>query len=163
MPKNRAVLSTSFRFLTVVLLPIVCYSCKPGIPKDIIQPPAMENIIYDIHVVDGYASVAALPTLDSTKKVIAPVYKGVYKKYGIDSALYAKSMDYYYQHPQLLKEMYERIVAKLSKEKDKAAKTPAAQSFAPPVPTPQVSDAPPVKDSLISPPKAEVVPIQSVQ
>lgn len=152
-----------YRFFTVVLLSIFFYSCKPGIPKDIIQPAAMENIIYDIHVVDGYASVMALPTMDSTKKVIAPFYKGVYKKYGIDSALYVRSMDYYYSHPQLLKEMYERITAKLTKAKDKAATDASKPALPTPVPTPADSTA---KDSAALPkkdPKSAVIQPQPVQ
>ena len=153
MTKNKKVLLRMRRFFTVGLLSIVLYSCKPGIPKDIIQPVAMENILFDIHVVDGYSTVLALPSMDSTKKVIAPYYKGVYKKYGVDSALYARSLDYYYKNPQLLKEMYDHLSAKLSKAKDKANAPP------PSAPKPPVKP----KDSAVANDRFKAVPAEIKQ
>lgn len=103
------------------MLLVVCsiFACKPGIPKDIIQPAEMENILHDIHVIDGY--VSNIPTPDSAKKVASPLYKGIFKKYGVDSALHAKSMDYYYHRPDILTKMYGNISAKLGKEKEAEA------------------------------------------
>jgi len=103
------------------MLLVVCsiFACKPGIPKDIIQPAEMENILHDIHVVDGY--VSNIPTPDSAKKVASPLYKGIFRKYGVDSAQHAKSMNYYYRHPDILTKMYDKISAKLGKEKEAEA------------------------------------------
>ncbi|MCJ0743609.1 DUF4296 domain-containing protein [Pedobacter sp. CYS-01] len=77
----------------------------------------MEKILYDIHVVDGYATTLA--NQDSAKKVSAPLYKGIYKKYTIDSALYNKSLSYYYKNPDLFNKMYEKITERLKKEREK--------------------------------------------
>jgi hypothetical protein len=104
------------RFLLMLLVVCSIFACKPGIPKDIIQPAEMENILHDIHVVDGY--VANIPTPDSAKKVVSPLYKGIFKKYGVDSALHAKSMTYYYLHPDVLTKMYDNISTRLGKERD---------------------------------------------
>lgn len=101
---------------------MLVYACKPGIPKDIIQPEEMEKVLYDIHVVDGYSSTFTMATTDSIKKSISPYYKGVYQKYGIDSALYNRSLAYYYKHPQVMKLMYDHITDRLLKAKDKAVK-----------------------------------------
>ncbi|WP_233164634.1 DUF4296 domain-containing protein [Pedobacter sp. ASV28] len=103
------------RFFAIVFLTILLYGCKPGIPKDIVQPPEMEKILTDIHIVDGY--VASMSSPDSAKKVTAPIYKGIFKKYGIDSAMHAKSMDYYYRHPNILVKMYDNITSRLEKQK----------------------------------------------
>lgn len=91
-------------------------ACKPGIPKDIEQPEELEKILYDIHVVDAY--VSTIPQQDSAKKVSAPFYKGVFKKYGTDSAKHAKSMAYYYKNPDVLAKMYDRISERLTKERE---------------------------------------------
>ncbi len=107
------------RFLLMLLVVCSIFACKPGIPKDIIQPAEMENILHDIHVVDGY--VSNIPTPDSAKKVASPLYKGIFKKYGVDSALHAKSMDYYYHRPDILTKMYNNVSAKLGKEKEAEA------------------------------------------
>lgn len=108
------------RFLLLLLIVLSISACKPGIPKDIVQPNEMEKILFDIHLVDGY--IANIPTADSARKVSAPIYKGIFKKYGIDSAVHAKSMKYYYNHPDLLAKMYDRISEKMGKARDEQAK-----------------------------------------
>jgi hypothetical protein len=127
------------KFLIVIVVCVLLYACKPGIPKNIIQPDQMEKVLYDIHLVDGYSAGLNFPAPDSAKKVISPFYKGVYKKFGIDSALFAQSLNYYYKHPELLVVMYDHITEKLTKAKDKAVKsTPVAVD---PVPAPKALDS----------------------
>ncbi len=104
------------RILSILSIIMLAVACKPGVPKDIIQPEKMEKILLDIHVADAYASFLA--NQDSAKKVVPPIYKGIYQKYGIDSAMQAKSMDYYYKHPDILNGMYERISSRLLKAKE---------------------------------------------
>ncbi len=108
------------RFFLIFFCITALMACKPGIPKDIVQPDEMEKILFDIHVIDGYVSLIPMP--DSAKKVTAPLYKGVFKKYGIDSATHAKSMAYYYQHPDLLSKMYDKISSKVDKARDTETK-----------------------------------------
>ncbi|WGQ11601.1 DUF4296 domain-containing protein [Pedobacter gandavensis] len=103
-------------FLYILSFFLLFSACKPGIPKDIIQPDIMPDVLSDIHVVDGY--VSAIPVLDSAKKVASSFYKGIYTKYGIDSAVLAKSMTYYNNNPQLLADIYTKVVDDLSKQKD---------------------------------------------
>jgi len=105
------------RFFYLIIISIVFYACKPGIPKDIIQPGKMQDVLLDIHIVDGY--VSTLPGTDTAKKVGAGYYKGVFKKFDIDSALYNQSINYYYKHPDLMKKMYDSIAVKLTTLKDK--------------------------------------------
>jgi len=116
------------RFLLLFFCAVLAFGCKPGIPKDIVQPAEMENILFDIHIIDGY--VASIPTPDSAKKVSAPIYKGIFKKYGIDSAMHAKSMAYYYSRPDLLSKMYDRISNKISKTRDDLIKKQEKQTVA---------------------------------
>jgi hypothetical protein len=77
----------------------------------------MEKVLYDIHVADGYVSY--LPSVDSAKKLISPVYKGIYKKFNTDSAQFAQSMDYYYRHPDVLAKMYEKISSRIKTAQNK--------------------------------------------
>jgi len=113
------------RFFIAIVLCTLLYACKPGVPKNIIQPAKMETVLYDIHVVDGYATTFNIIAPDSLLKTISPYYKGVYKKHGIDSAIYNQSLAYYYKHPEVMKLMYDHITEKLSKARDKATKAEA--------------------------------------
>jgi len=107
-------------FLCICLLLIGIGGCKPGIPSDIIQPDKMGDVLYDIHMADGF--IATIPDPDSAKNTSAAYYKGIYKRFEIDSALYTRSMNYYYDHPDVLNVMYEKITAKLKKAKEKEDK-----------------------------------------
>jgi len=116
------------RFLLLIFCLVLVLGCKPGIPKDIVQPAEMEKILLDIHVIDGY--VSSIPNADSAKKVSAPIYKGIFKKYGIDSAMHAKSMAYYYSRPDLLSKMYDRISTRLNKAREDLIKKHEKQTVA---------------------------------
>lgn len=117
------------RFFLIALLFSSIYACKPGIPKTVLPPEEMEKVWFDIHVVEGYAST--LPTPDTAKKVASAYFKGVYKKYNIDSASYHKSLDYYYNHPKLMHEMYDRVLERLLKAKERQSKLDLKRSVKP--------------------------------
>lgn len=107
------------RIFYLIIITVCFYACKPGIPKEIIQPDKMQQILIDIHLVDGY--ISTLPGIDTAKKVGSSFYKGVYKKYDVDSALYNNSLNYYYKNPDVMKKMYDSISVKLGVLKDKNA------------------------------------------
>lgn len=105
------------RIFYLIIITACFYACKPGIPKDIIQPDKMQQVLIDIHLVDGY--ISTLPGIDTAKKVGSSYYKGVYDKFEIDSALYNNSLNYYYKHPDVMKKMYDSISVKLAVLKDR--------------------------------------------
>ncbi|MGM9479532.1 DUF4296 domain-containing protein [Pedobacter sp. GSP4] len=94
---------------------VLWFGCKPGIPDDIIKPDKMEKILYDMHIVDGYLS--SIYAVDSAKKVAAGYYKGIYKKFGTDSAQYNKSLIWYNTNPKELETMYKNIQKMLTMQK----------------------------------------------
>jgi len=105
------------RIFAIIGICIGLYSCKTGIPNDVIQPDKMEKVLYDMHIVDGYLSLLQKPNV--VKKAASKYYNGVYKKFDIDSASYTKSMDYYYQRPDLLNNMYQNLIKQLDQERVK--------------------------------------------
>lgn len=116
MLRKNNVLRTMKKLCCIGLLCIVLAGCKSKIPGDIIQPDKMAAVLYDIHVTDGY--IGTIPRQDSAKIVAASYYKGVYRKFGIDSAKYNSSMDYYYAHPDVLGSIYNKVTVSLKKSKD---------------------------------------------
>ena len=109
------------KFLTLIIFFIFISGCKTGIPKEIIQPDKMDKVLFDIHVVDGY--LGTITNVDTAKIIASSYYKGIYKKFGIDSALYNKSMDYYYAHPTLLNEIYTKVEKSFALENSKLEKS----------------------------------------
>jgi len=113
------------RVVLLVFVVFLMFGCKSKIPKEIIQPDKMEGILYDMHVVDGYVSTILEP--DSAKKVASSYYKGIYKKFGIDSAQYKRSLDYYYMHSEPLNDIYDRLSKKFNKQKELMEKAETAR------------------------------------
>ncbi|WP_308421146.1 MULTISPECIES: DUF4296 domain-containing protein [Pedobacter] len=103
------------RLIGVLMTAILWFGCKPSIPDDIIKPDKMEKILYDIHIVDGY--VANIYAIDSAKKVAAAYYKGIYKKFGVDSVQYSRSLLWYNTNPKELEIIYKNIQKSLTKQK----------------------------------------------
>lgn len=103
------------RLMWVLIVAVSGFGCKSKIPEGIIDTERMEGILYDIHIVDGY--ISNIYVQDSARRVAAAYYKGIYKKFNTDSAAYTKSLNYYYQNPEKLQEMYKVISARLDKQK----------------------------------------------
>lgn len=103
-------------FLYIAIVFFLLSGCKPGIPGDLIQPEEMAEVLHDIHIADSYLGMTMRP--DSVKIKAAEYYKGIYKKYDIDSATYTKSMAYYQKEPKILNDIYVKVTKELTKEKD---------------------------------------------
>jgi len=80
----------------------------------------MAGVLHDIHIADSYLGMTMRP--DSVKIKAAEYYKGIYKKYDIDSAIYVKSMAYYYKEPKILNDIYLKVTGELTKEKNAIVK-----------------------------------------
>lgn len=107
-------------FLNIVILFFVFVGCKPGIPKELIQPEEMAKVLHDIHMADSFLGMTMRP--DSVRIKAAEYYKGIYKKYDIDSAIYTKSMAYYQKEPKILNDIYVQVTTVLTKERDAIVK-----------------------------------------
>lgn len=107
----------------VALVFIVMAGCKSKVPAEIIQPLKIRAVLYDMHLADGY--ITTIPNQDSAKRTAASYYKGVYKKFGIDSAIYARSMAFYFEHPEYLNSIYKDVIENLKKSKDSLDKIQA--------------------------------------
>lgn len=116
------------RIFAIIIICISFYACKPGIPADVIQPDKMEKVLFDIHAIDGYVSTLAKP--DTVKIVASSYYKGVYKKFNIDSATFERSKNYYFQRPDLLNKMYENLMKQFEAERKRNDKRVDAEVLA---------------------------------
>lgn len=100
-------------WLVAVVAAINLMACKPGIPGKYIQPDEMEQILYEYHMADviyktpgnGYQG----PEMLSFKVAIL-------KEHGYTEAEFDSSMVYYMRHTEQLRQVYEHIADRLSKE-----------------------------------------------
>lgn len=100
------------RLLAFFLTSIFLVSCtSENRPEGIVERNKMVDVLTDVHLVNGYSSTVM--DLDTVKKVTATYLNMVYKKHGIDSVQFKKSLQYYSRNPQMLSEMYDQVIKKL--------------------------------------------------
>ena len=102
--------------LFVLLLAMAGCSQNKAIkkPKDLIDPETMENVLYDVSLMNSFRSNSY--TVDSMKVFFADDY--IYKKYNVDSLQLVESELYYSKFPKIYLEMYKKVLLQLTKLKD---------------------------------------------
>lgn len=100
------------------IFPCICLlawltSCKPTVPRHIIQPDDMEDILFDYHVADAMATLEYGENADYN----ARLYKlGVLKKHGVTEADFDSAMVYYTRHADRLRSIYENLATRMTNE-----------------------------------------------
>lgn len=101
--------------LSSVLLVMFLGSCKPGVPREFVQPRIMENILYDYHIALAMAQEQYHD--EEERLAYEKAYKlAVLRKYDVSEEKFEASMQYYMRHTKRLHEIYERISERLEKE-----------------------------------------------
>jgi hypothetical protein len=99
-------------------------SCKDsGSAGDVIEKDKMVKILCDLHIIDG--TMTSYGAKDSLYKYGTNRYSLLFKKYGIDSALFNKSLKYYTSDPDEIVKMYEQVENILKTKNDSISKIQA--------------------------------------
>lgn len=98
--------------LLALSLSVLLVSCENDTPKGVMPEAQMENILYDYHRATAMADQGGG---DASQRRYVLVQK-VFEKYGVSEADFDSSMVYYSGNAVVLKNMYERIDARLKRE-----------------------------------------------
>lgn len=93
---------------------LVAVGCKPGVPRKLLQPGEMEDILYDLHVADGMAVVEGNSQEIAFRRLA--YRQAVLRKHGVSEVLLDSSLVYYYRHTQRLHEIYQNLAKRLDNE-----------------------------------------------
>ncbi|MBO4659780.1 MAG: DUF4296 domain-containing protein [Prevotella sp.] len=93
---------------------LAAVGCKPGVPRDLLQPGELEDILYDLHIADGMA-VAEGNYQESAYRRLA-YRQAVLRKHDVSEALFDSSLVYYYRHTQRLHDIYSNLAKRLDSE-----------------------------------------------
>lgn len=106
-------------FLPIFIFCLLSASCGNGnkvkIPKDVIPPDSMVEVLTDIHMVKAAQQLGMVIDTTDTSKFISFNY--VWKKHRITEGQYKKSLDFYTHNPATLDSIYENVLSNLSKQK----------------------------------------------
>lgn len=105
------------RYLFIMVLSIVVFSCerknKPPKPSNLISKDKMENILYDLYIINAAKGVNR--KLLEDKGIVPESY--VLNKHQIDSVQFSESNAYYAFDPDLYKEIVEKVKVRLENNK----------------------------------------------
>ena len=111
--RRNAIIRRCLSMVPCVML-ISMVACKPSMPKEIISPGKMEDILYDYHLADGMA-YSGYDYHDLGYKKI--VYReAALRKHGVTQAQFDSSMVYYYRHTEMLHDIYLELAKRLNNE-----------------------------------------------
>lgn len=111
---NRTVLC----FSLFVLFLISCQS-DPQIPKGTITEDKMAQILADIHLIEARVGRLAITSLDSSTIITEQLKLRTFKKYGVDSATYNRSYQFYSTNPVFMERIYQQVVKQLETRQKK--------------------------------------------
>ena len=98
--------------ICIVCLVEMMASCKPSLPGDVLSKGEMTDILYDYHL-----ALSMAHNKDGGDKGESLTYReAVLRKHDVTSAEFDSSMVYYMRHTELLKDVYEDLADRLSKE-----------------------------------------------
>ena len=107
---------TFFSFLCGILLFISCEKAVLPKPKNLIESAKMEQIIYDMTLLEAIKSQVSM----DKNKFTGKTKDYIFKKYKIDSLLFVKSNQYYAAADIIeYRKMFERVKEKLVAENKK--------------------------------------------
>lgn len=90
-------------------------ACKPTVPKDIIQPNDMEDLLCDYYLAKAMGTQLADRNEGSDYRQNLYV-EGAFRKHGVTQAEFDSSMVYYYGHANYLEDIYQRVSERLEKQ-----------------------------------------------
>lgn len=96
-------------------------SCGENKPSGILNHQQMQEVLVDVHIVDGSLfELASIP--DTLYKYGEVKYEQVFKQHHTDSTQFKKSFLYYTNKPDELYDIYEKVTAALKVKVDSATK-----------------------------------------
>jgi hypothetical protein len=105
---------------TVIIVLLACKQEK--VPEGIVDKDQMINLMVDMHITDSYLN--QVYNRDTMLMQAKTRYQYIFKKFGIDSTKFSRSLNYYSKRPQEFTEMYETVVKELEKLEEAAKEKP---------------------------------------
>lgn len=101
-------MSKTLGILPLLALAILLGSCKPGVPREYIQPDDLEDILYDYYIARSMATRG--DSVDYKQKA----YRlAVLRQHGVTEAEFDSSLIYYYKNAERLNKIYSAVSARL--------------------------------------------------
>lgn len=102
-------------YLLIVSCLLLLVSCKPGTPKQYIQPQKMEDILVDYHLAKAISQYADASS-ESNNYTQALFFESVLKKHGVTKSDFDSSLVFYYTRADRFEEICKRVSERLEEQ-----------------------------------------------
>jgi len=105
------------RLFTLASIALILGSCQSSseIPKDVLPRETVKQILVEANEVEG-ALKANFILGDSAKQIAPTLYAQIYERHQTTAEEFKKSIDWYFEHPEILEDIQKDVVAKLLEE-----------------------------------------------
>lgn len=120
----RVTLQTMKKHINIRIILSICllatfFACNhETMPEGIIDTATMTAFLSEAHLIEGYSEARRGENADTTREMVERLYGSLFQKYNITADDYDKSLDYYMHHPQMMEEIYSRVLANINKVKE---------------------------------------------
>ncbi len=104
--------------ICIVLFSIFSACSNDAVPEGILEPNQMEMVVYDLLKVDDYINNFAVKDTSINKKMKRSIlYEQVFKLHDTNRKIFYTSYQYYQQHPDIQKTLFDSLFARSGKVK----------------------------------------------
>ncbi len=98
-------------FLLLILSMVI--GCKPSVPSRFIQPDAMEDLLYDLHLFQSLAQNDYDNEMSQRRHLY---YQATFAKHGVTAEEFDSSMVWYYTNAEELHTIYQHVAERLEQQ-----------------------------------------------
>lgn len=110
-----------FRIINIFLIIILLHSCyhenKAVVeePKPLLTEEEMVIILTDIQLAEGALAYNRVHRIEYKEEYKDSIFKLIFDQHNINNKILVKNMNYYNANPEVMGEIYEQVLANLSK------------------------------------------------
>lgn len=103
-------------FTLLIFIAFACNSSKPEVtlPANVVSKDTMVDILVDVHILEATIDLGIMKSEIDLKQT--DKYYPIFKKHNITRQEYDKSLLFYTSHPELLNQIYDNVIAGLSRK-----------------------------------------------
>jgi hypothetical protein len=107
-------ISLLFGLLLVLLIQSCTQKKSESIPQNILKKETMVNVLCDVHLTDAILQLKSNQPKEFIHLSSSKMFDSVLKENKITTAQFDSSLKFYAANPELMKEIYEQVVEKIS-------------------------------------------------
>ena len=134
--------SSSIISLAICILALISSCKQEQLPEGVMDTATLTAFLTEAHLIEGYVEATRLENAAQSSLDVNAAYDSLFRKYHITVENYEQSLDYYIVRPQLMQDIYNRVMQRTGAIKEQY---PNAVAYRPRIEPPKRTDS--IRDS----------------